>query len=376
MKITDLQTILVETHAPIKWLFVKVFTDEGITGISEVGNAGREKTQAAAIENLKPSFVGQDPFNIKYLWTSIYKRVLDVRGSGSLNVSALAAIEMALWDIVGKKLQTPVYNLLGGKCRDRVRAYLHIIPYTETNPELESCATRARERVKEGFDAMKFDPFWDIAPSDAMITPTRLRRVEEVVRLVRDAVGDDVDVGIEFHAKFNTYTAIEIAKKLEKYNPFFLEEPVGSEDIQALSIVAQTLDAPIASGERLSTKYAFREMLEKHAVDILQIDPGRAGGFLESRTIADMADMRYIPVQVHCPYGPVFEAIAVQLAAMIPNFFALEWPKYYYPVEPADLRTRLIKTSLKVEKGYVEVPTEPGLGIELNEAELMRFAIS
>ncbi len=375
MKITDVQTILVETGAMIKWVFVKVLTDEGITGISEVGNAGSERAQAAAIEQLKPRFVGQDPSNIKNLWTSIYKRSIDVRMPGSLHVSALGAIEMALWDIAGKKLNSPIYNLLGGKCRDSVRAYLHVQPRTEVEPGPEVYARMARERVEEGFGTLKFDPFWGVAATDATITPAGLRRIEQVVGAVREAVGDDVEIGIEFHSKFNTYTAIKIARMLEQFNPFFIEEPVSCEDIDALAAVASALDTPIASGERFCTKYAYREMLNKHAVDMVQIDTGRAGGFLESRTIADMADMCYMPILVHQPYGPVCDAIAVQLAAMIPNFLALEWPKYYYPVEPTDLRFRLVKEPLKVEKGYVQVPTAPGLGIELNEKELAKFVI-
>ncbi len=376
MKVTDLETSLVDTKGLIKWVFVKLTTDEGIVGYGEAGNAFRERAQAAAIQELKPLVVGRDPFAIRSLWTQAYKTHLDVRGPSSLHVSALGAIEVALWDIVGKALGAPVYNLLGGKCRDRVRAYLHAQVWGgEVEPGPDVYVELARARVAEGFSAIKFDPFWFTAPSDANISRDELRRVVRIVAAVRKAVGDGVDMGIEFHAKFNTPAAIRIGQALEEFDPFFIEEPTGSEDLEALRLVADNLRAPVASGERLVTRYAFKAMIDRHAVDILQVDPGRAGGLLESRIVADMAEVALTPVLVHQPYGPIYDAMAVQLAAMIPNFLALEWPKYYYAVEPADLRVRLVKEPLRVEQGHVHVPTKPGLGVELDEAALQHYRI-
>jgi len=188
-------------------------------------------------------------------------------------------------------------------------------------------------------------------------------------------VGDNVDMGIEFHAKFNTPAAIRIGRALEEFDPFFIEEPTGSEDLEALRLVADSLKAPVASGERLVTRYAFKPMIDRHAVDILQIDPGRAGGLLEARIVADMAEVAFMPVLVHQPYGPVYDAMAVQLAAMIPNLLAVEWPKYYYPVVPPDLRVQLVKEPLIVENGQVRVPTAPGLGVELDEAAAAMYRL-
>jgi galactonate dehydratase len=376
VKVTDLDTYLVDTKGLIKWVFVKLTTDEGIVGYGEAGNAFRERAQAAAIQELKPLVVGRDPFAIRPLWTQAYKTHLDVRGPSSLHVSALGAIEVALWDIVGKALDAPVYNLLGGKCRDRVRAYLHAQVWGgEVEPGPDVYVELARARLEEGFSAIKFDPFWFTPPSDANISRDELRRVVRIVAAVRKAVGDGVDMGIEFHAKFNTPAAIRIGQALEEFDPFFIEEPTGSEDLEALRLVADNLRAPVASGERLVTRYAFKAMIDRHAVDILQVDPGRAGGLLESRIVADMAEVALTPVLVHQPYGPIYDAMAVQLAAMIPNFLALEWPKYYYAVEPADLRVRLVKEPLRVEQGHVHVPTKPGLGVELDEAALQRYRI-
>jgi galactonate dehydratase len=374
VRIADLQTYLVDTQGLIKWVFVKLTTDEGLVGYGEAGNAFRERAQAAAIQELKPLVVGRDPFEIRALWSHAYKTHLDVRGPSSLHISAMGAIEFAMWDIVGKALNTPVYNLLGGKCRDSVRAYLHAqIWGGEVEPGPEVYVELAQERVAEGFSTIKFDPFWFAVPSDRNISRDELRRVVKIVGAVRKAVGDSVDVGIEFHAKFNTPAAIRIGLALEEFDPFFIEEPTGSEDLDALRMVADSLKAPVASGERLVTRYAFKPMIDRHAVDILQVDPGRAGGLFEARIVADMAEVAFIPVLVHQPYGPINDAMAVQLAAMIPNLLAVEWPKYYYPVVPPDLRLRLVKQPLRVENGYVHVPTSPGLGVELDEKAMERY---
>jgi len=376
VKIADLVTFLVDTKGLIKWVFVKLTTDEGLVGYGEAGIAFRERALAASIQELKPLVVGRDPFAIRCFWSEVYKSHLDVRGPSSLHVSALGAIEVALWDIVGKALGVPVYNLLGGKCRDRVRAYLHAQVWGgAVEPGPETYVALAQARVAEGFTTIKFDPFWFATSSDANIGRDELRRVARIVGAVRKAVGDDVDMGIELHAKFNTPAAIRIGQALEEFDPFFIEEPTGSEDLAALRLVADNLRAPVASGERLVTRHAFKPMIDGHAVDLLQIDPGRAGGLFESRLVADMAEVACMPVLVHQPYGPIYDAMAVQLAAMIPNLLAVEWPKYYYPVEPADLRFRLVKEPLRVERGEVCVPAAPGIGVELDEDALRRYSV-
>ena len=376
MKIADLQTFLVDTKGLIKWVFVKVVTDEGIVGYGEAGIAFRERALAASIRELRPLVVGRDPFAIRALWSEVYKTYLDVRGPSSLHVSALGAIEVALWDIVGKALQVPVYNLLGGKCRDRVRAYLHAQVWGgEVEPGPDAYVELARARVAEGFSTIKFDPFWFATSSDANISRAELRRVVAIVGAVRKAIGDDVEMGIELHAKFNTPAAIRIGLALEQFDPFFIEEPTGSEDLDALRLVADNLRTPVASGERLVTRYAFKPMIDRHAVDLLQIDPGRAGGLFEARIVADMAEVACMPVLIHQPYGPIYDAMAVQLAAMVPNLLAVEWPKHYYPVEPADLRVRLVKEPLAVLHGEVLVPTKPGIGLELDETAVRRHSI-
>ena len=376
MKIADLDVFLVDTKGLISWVFVKLTTDDGLVGYGEAGIAFREGALAASLQELKRVVVGRDPFAIRGLWSEVYKTHLDVRGPSSLHVSALGAIEVALWDIVGKALGVPVYNLLGGKCRDRVPAYLHAQTWGGTvEPGPEVYVDLAVARVAEGFPRIKFDPFWFAASNDVNISRDELRRVVRIVAAVRKAVGDDIDIGIELHAKFNTPAAIRIGHALEEFDPWFIEEPIGSEDLSALRLIADNLRAPVASGERLVTRYAFKPMIDGHACDILQIDPGRAGGLLESRIVADMAEVACMPVIVHQPYGPIYDAMAVQLAAMIPNLLAVEWPKHYYPVQPADLRVQLVKEPLTVIQGEVCVPTKPGIGVELDEAALRRYAV-
>jgi galactonate dehydratase len=376
MKITNLETFLVDTKGLISWVFVKLTTDDGVVGYGEAGIAFRERALAASIQELARVVVGRDPFAVRSLWSEVYKTYLDVRGPSSLHVSALGAIEVALWDIVGKALGVPVYNLLGGKCRDRVPAYLHAQTWGGTvEPGPEVYVDLAVARVTEGFSRIKFDPFWFATSNDVNISRDELRRVVRIVGAVRRAVGDDIDIGIELHAKFNTPAAIRIGQALEEFDPWFIEEPIGSEDLGAMRLIADNLRAPVASGERLVTRYAFKPMIDGHACDILQIDPGRAGGLLEARLVADMAEVACMPVIVHQPYGPIYDAMAVQLAAMIPNLLAVEWPKHYYPVQPADLRVQLVKEPLTVIRGEVCVPTKPGIGVELDEAALRRYAV-
>jgi galactonate dehydratase len=376
MKIANLETFLVDTKGLISWVFVKLTTDDGIVGYGEAGIAFREGALAASIQELKRLVVGRDPFAIRRLWCETYKTHLDVRGPSSLHISALGAIEVALWDIVGKALRVPVYNLLGGKCRDLVPAYLHAQTWGgEVEPGPEVYVELAQARVAEGFSRLKLDPFWFAASNDVNISRDELQRVVRIVAAVRKTIGGDVEIGIELHAKFNTPAAIRIGQALEEFDPWFIEEPIGSEDLNALRMVTDSLRAPVASGERLVTRYAFKPMIDGHACDLLQIDPGRAGGLFESRIVADMAEVACMPVIVHQPYGPIYDAMAVQLAAMIPNLLAVEWPKYYYPVQPANLRFQLVKEPLAVVQGEIVVPTKPGIGVELDEAALRRYAV-
>ncbi|MGQ9780954.1 MAG: mandelate racemase/muconate lactonizing enzyme family protein [Nitrososphaeria archaeon] len=366
MKITNIRTYVVNTGCPIKWVFIEVETDEEITGYSEASTVFREETQAHVIRELKPYVVGRDPLEMRRLFNSIYKSHLDVRGPGSLEITALGSIEVACWDILGKKANMPVYKLLGGRCQDKVKAYAHcepVFPKTAHSPEW--IAKNASKLVEEGFQYLKFDPFWFYAEGEN-ISIKELDEAEEKVKAVREAIGKEVELGIEIHAKYNLPSATRICRRLEKYSPWFYEKPVGSEDPQALKMIAEETTIPITSGERLCTRYAFKEMLTEHCVDVVQIDPVRAGGFIESLAIASMAEANTLPIIVHDPYGPIYDSICTHFATAIPNLFAMEYPKYYYVTSPPDLRYEIVEEPIECEKSQTKPPEKPGLGIQLN----------
>ncbi|MEM3713860.1 MAG: mandelate racemase/muconate lactonizing enzyme family protein [Nitrososphaeria archaeon] len=374
MRIKDVKVYVVETGCSVKWVFVEVETDEGIRGFSEASTVFREYAQAYVIKELKPYILGKDPLDIRKNFNQIYKSHLDVRGPGSLEITALGAIEVACWDILGKKTNMPIYSLLGGKCNEKIRAYVHCEPvFPKEEHDSDWIAKNAAKLVDEGYKHLKFDPFW-FYPEEETINLKELNEAEDKVKKVRETVGKDIEVGIEIHAKYNLPSAIKICTRLEKYMPWFFEEPVGSEDPQALKIIANTITTPITSGERLCTRYAFKDMITEHCVDIIQIDPVRAGGFIESLAIANMAETYTIPTIIHDPYGPIYDAICTQFATTIPNLFAMEYPKYYYITKPEDLRNKIVENHIKFEKGYITASKEPGLGVEVNEETLKKYS--
>jgi len=374
MKVTNIKTYVVDTGCSINWVFIKLFTDEGIVGISEASTVHSEEAQAQVVTKLKPYIVGKNPLEMRKIFNNIYKTHLDVRGPGSLEITALGGIEVACWDILGKKTGIPLYTLLGGRYNDKVRAYAHCEPvFPKTAHDIKWITTNAIKLVNEGYRYLKFDPFW-FYPEGEVISAAELENAEEKLKSVRDAVGKEIEIGIEIHAKYNLPSAMRICKRLEKYDPWFFEEPVGSEDFGALKVIARKTSIPIASGERLCTKHAFRDMISGHCVDIVQIDPVRAGGFIESIAIANMAETYTLPVVVHDPYGPIYDAICTHLAAVIPNLLAVEFPKYYYITDPSDLRAKIVKEPILCKDSCLEPPSRPGLGIELNEEVLAKYS--
>ncbi len=365
MKITQLQTFLVNAE----WknlVFIEISTDEGISGVGEATiTGGLEKPVEATVLNLRRFILGENPFNIAKLWIRMYSLIHDSRQPGTIHSSAISGIEMALWDIIGKKLNTPVYNLLGGRCRDRIRVYANCHRFFRLARKPADYAKKAVEAIERGFTALKWDPFGSCCTT---ISESDLRKTIEIVKAVRNAVGDDVDLCIEAHGRFNSYTAIKIVNKLEKYNPLWFEEPVPPENIEALAEVKKKVAVPIASGERLFTKYGFRELLEKRAADIIQPDVVHVGGILEIKNVGAMADAYYVPVAPHNPNGPIATSATIQVAAFLPNFLILE-----FFLEDFPWLDKLISPPLKIEKGYVDVPTKPGLGINLNKNAIMKY---
>ncbi|MDE2853038.1 MAG: mandelate racemase/muconate lactonizing enzyme family protein [Chloroflexota bacterium] len=367
MKVTGLETILVRNIEPYiggrYWLFVQLKTDEGITGLGErpTMHAVNLGPQISMIEDLCEQFViGQNPFDIERIWQTIYASRHDWRHPGLYMTPGLSAIEMALWDIVGKATDQPIYNLLGGKMRDRLRAYAYM-PTEGVWENPEKAGEIAIKLVEDGNSACKLDPFTPLFPQPRDFSLKTIRHVAKIFRAIRDAVGDELEVGIGTHGQFSTAVAIRVAKELEEFSPFWFEEPVPPENIDEMARVAAHTSIPIATGERLVTKFEFAELLKKQAAQILQLDVGQCGGILEAKKIAGMAEAHYAMIAPHMYCGPVAAAAAVQLDTCSPNFLIQEY-------NGAGLHSDILKEPIRFEKGFITPPTGPGLGIELDEA--------
>ncbi len=344
MKITKLETLFVKP----RWVILKVHTDEGIVGIGEPTLEGREQTVAACIQEIGRYLIGQDPRKIEHHWQAIY-RTNFYRG-GPILSSALSGIEQALWDITGKWLGQPIYRLLGGPTRDSIRLYGHTGGDT-----IEAAVESARRSVAAGFTVLKTGIS---GPVDIIDTPAWVEQNVNQFAAMREAVGKSIQIGIDFHGRLSPAMSIRMAKALEPYEPMFIEEPVLPENVDALVTVARSTSIPIATGERLFTKYGFREVLEKQAAVILQPDLAHAGGISEVKKIAAMAECYFAAIAPHCPLGPVALAACLQLDACIPNFLAQEH---------VNLGEGYLKTPFKQINGSILLPEGPGLGIELDD---------
>ena len=354
MKITDIKLFPVDCFRT-NWVFVKVYTDEGIDGVGEATLEYKEKALAGAVEHIREYLLGKNPFEIEKHWHAIYRDAY-WRG-GAVLMSALSAVEMALWDILGKALGVPVYQLLGGKVHDKVRIYVN--GWFAGAKEPEEFGEKARIAVKRGITAMKWDPF---GKSYLDISSQDLDRAIRCVAAVREAVGDGVDLLIEGHGRFNIPTAVKIARELESFKPMLFEEPVPPDNLDALREVKERSNLAISAGERLYTRWDYKPLFDKMAADYIQPDISHAGGIMELKKIAAEAECRYIPFAPHNPSGPVANAATLQLAACCPNFCILEI--MYSDVE---WRKDVTDEALEYADGYISIPDRPGLGIEINE---------
>ena len=352
MKITRMELIVADQGRPI--IFVKLHTDEGIFGVGEPSCVGKEQAVMGALRDLEGYLIGADPFQIERLWGYMYRTVI-WRG-GPVLMAALSGVEHALWDIKGKALGVPVWELLGGRVRDRVEVYAWIHGDTP-----ESYAQDALKRLDEGFRTVKFTPFeftglgYNLAEG---------RRAEARVRAVREAVGDEVGVAIDGHGVLNPVNAVEMAKRIEPYGILFYEEPILPEHADALAEVRRQCRIPVATGERLFGRHAFRELLVKQAVDVIQADVGNAGGILEVYKIAAMAEAFYVSMAPHNPWSPLTTAISLHLDAVVQNFLIQELPTA--GAHP-DRGRILVQQIEKPRDGFLEIPTGPGWGVDLDE---------
>jgi galactonate dehydratase len=354
MKITKLTTYIV----PPRWCFLKVETDEGIVGWGEPVVEGRAHTVAAAVAELADYVVGKDPRQVEDHWTVLYRGGF-YRG-GSVHMSALAGIDQALWDIKGKALGVPVYELLGGKVRDRIRVYSWI-----GGDRPGETATQARERAARGFTAIKMNASEELQYVD---TFDKVDRVLGNVAAVREAVGPHFGIGVDFHGRVHKPMAKVLFKELEPYRLMFIEEPVLSEHAECLREFATLANIPIALGERLFSRWDFKKILEGGYVDIIQPDPSHAGGITETRKIAHMAEAYDVALALHCPLGPIALAVNLQLDAGCYNAFIQEQSLGIHYNQGNDLLDYIKNPEVfDYADGYVKIPDGPGLGIEVNE---------
>lgn len=354
MKITKIKTFLLGAEQD-NWVFVKVETDEGISGLGECSVEGREETVINAVQELAPSYIGQDPLDAGVL---LYKNFRNHYWGGcAVLCGALSAVDIALWDIKGKALQKPIHKLLGGAYRTKLRAYANRWFFGADSPE--KLATLARQTVEKGFTALKWDPF---ARAEHNIPKALLNTAVAEISAVRSAVGSEVDLLIEGHGRFNTHTALEIAREIAPFKPLFFEEPVFPENLAALAEVKEKSPVCIAAGERLYSRYDFGEAIRLRAMDFCQPDIRYCGGITELNIIAGMAQAAFLSMAPHNVHGLVGTAATLQASACMPHFSILE-----YSIEQTALKYGLFKTDIRFENGFVTLPEAPGLGIEINE---------
>ena len=373
MKITDLKTYVVENPPPHfggrYWVFLKLTTDNGIVGFGEAYSVPfHPQTVAHMIEDVFERCVaGSDPFKIERLWRIVYSSGYTQRSDLSI-MGVLSAFEMACWDIIGKDLGKPVYELLGGQIHERLRTYSYLYP-RESDPknvyhDPELAANRAAEYVKMGFTAVKFDPSGPYSAYDPrQLSLEALEHAERFVKCVREAVGSQCDLLFGTHGQMTASSAIRLARRLEKFDPLWFEEPVPPENVEEMARVARSTSIPIATGERLATKYEFAGLLTRQAASILQMALGRVGGILEAKKIAGMAEAHYAQIAPHLYCGPIEGAANVQIDACSPNFLIqegiLDWGGFH---------AEILNEPIRWEDGYIIPPDKPGIGVELNEA--------
>jgi galactonate dehydratase len=354
MRITTLETVVVDFYRT-NLVFLLLHTDEGLTGVAEATLEGQELAVTGALRHLGGRLAGKDPTRIQQL---IYELNRDSywRG-GPVSMTALSAVEMALWDISARALDVPVYRMLGGQTRDRVRAYANGWFSGARTPD--DFAAAAVATVEQGFKGLKWDPF---EAADLTVGRLDLTRMLEPVAAVREAVGDGVELFIEGHGRFDVPTAIGIARELEQYQPVFFEEPSPPDSIDALVEIRSKSPVPIAAGERWFGRNAFLPIFERGGVDFVQPDVTHAGGLLELSFISTLAAAHYVPFAPHNPSGPLSTAATLQLGAALPNFRYLEIMAVDVPWR-SDISNEALQLT---DEGDVLIPDRPGLGIDLN----------
>ncbi|HRE50025.1 MAG TPA: galactonate dehydratase [Flavitalea sp.] len=352
-------------QVPPRWLFIKITTDEGLAGWGEPVIEGRAATVKAAVEELMEYLVGKDPMNIEDHWNTMYRGGF-YRG-GPILMSAIAGIDQALWDIKGKFYQAPVYQLMGGKARDKVKIYSWI-----GGDRPDDVGKAAREAIANGFTAIKMNASEEMQYID---THEKIDLVLNRVAAVREAGGPAFGIGIDFHGRLHKPMAKVLARELESFHPMFIEEPVLPENNEALKELAQLTAIPIATGERMFSRWEFKNLLKEGYVDIIQPDLSHAGGITECKKIISMAEAFDVAAAPHCPLGPIALAACLQVDATCHNVFIQEQSLGIHYNAGSDLLDYLADASVfDYENGFVKIPGGPGLGIGINEDHVRKMA--
>ena len=378
MRIIDFKTFIIGNPPPSfggnYWIFLKLTSDTGIVGFGEAyAIPFHPRVASKMIEDVcERHVVGENPFQIEKIWRKVYSSGYTQRPDISIS-GVLSAIEIAMWDIVGKELNQPIYNLIGGKVHEKLRTYTYLYPKSgdksDVYKDVNLAAERALEYQELGFDAVKFDPIGKYTINDPRdLTLEELDQAENFVRAIRTAVGKNCDILFGSHGQMTPASAIRLAKRIEKFDPMWLEEPTPPANISAMASVAKKINIPVASGERLSTKYEFNALLKEQAASIIQMNLGRVGGILEAKKIAAIAEASYAQVAPHMYCGPIIAAANVQLATSISNFLIIEGIETWSGFDAS-----LIIDPLKWEDGYIIPSDKPGLGIEVNESMLEQY---
>ena len=350
-KIEKIETILWD-----RWLLIKIYCEDGTVGFGEGGVHGWQRPTKTMVETMSHYLVGKDPSRIEHHYQWLYR---SSHFMGSVVQGALSAIDIALWDIKGKQFQTPIYDLLGGKTRDRVRCYMHVNGNT-----IDDLVSDSLEKVSQGFTAVRFTPF---SPNYYLHKSYSEWADEAVKRVgaVKDAVGNSIDICVEIHRQMSPSESIALGKRLEQFNPFFYEDPMLPDSPAVMGNLQQNCNIPIATGERFTTIYEYQQLLENNGCSYVRPDLCLCGGISGSKKVASMAEAQHIKVIPHNPLSPISTAACVQLDACIPNFALQE-----YTGESESPKSDLLKNPLKLIDGYLTVPEGPGLGVIINDEAL------
>lgn len=359
MKITKLELLKVRP----RWMFLKMYTDTDLVGLGEPVLEGHCTSVEAVVREFEDYLIGKDPMQIEHHVQALYRGGF-YRG-GPLMLSAISGIEQAMWDIKGKYYNCPVWEMLGGKVRDKIRMYTHIKRTAVAGDfSVDEMLNITDERLRAGYTALKYSI---IPPIRAIDTPQNLMGHIARFAAVRERIGDGVDLAIDFHGRVSPAMALRLAEELKPYRPFFIEEPCLPENVDCMVNIARSTSIPIAAGERLFGKWQFRELLEKQAVAVVQPDICHCGGIFEGRKIALMSELYFGSIAPHNPLGPISLAACLQVDACSPNFLVQEHPGN---PDGGDLGVGYLKEPFVMRNGYIDVPTRPGLGVELDEDAL------